>query len=445
MTTRHTYTAIAALLVCSLSARAQDQGFWALERCIAQAKEMNIDLKISRNDYRKAELGHRQNLWDMGPQVNGYASSTVDFQRSTNQNNQIESGTTYSVGYGLTGSMNLFAGFTAHNRAAAGRFYKLAAAESTQLAEYQLVTDITSLYANALYQKALIDVAREKYETSLYEAQRIVATIEAGQLEQVALDEINATVSENRLQLSRVQNDYLLTKLQLAQAIETPNDSAFDISDATLEAVLPQQTNLGVDSLYLITCTVYPSVRQSEYEMDYYKKLLHVARGTLAPSLSLLGGYTSGFYSTDTLDNGKKTPFSTQFDNYRNPYMGLSLNVPLWGARQKSYQAKMNKIDLENAVLAYENKKKQLRRELEEAVFKLNALYLEYVAAADNLVFTEKSFGTYREKFRMGMIGTTDFMNAQNLYSQARSNVMLARFSWAVQQKTLQLYLGNYR
>jgi outer membrane protein TolC len=426
-----------------LFSRAQAPEFWTLEQCLDQALEQNLDLKVSRNLYQKSVFDYKQSVWEMGPSVSGFTDANVNFQRSTNQDYQIETGTSYFVNYGIGASLNLFAGFTAHNNIAARRFYKLATHESTRLSEYLLELEITGMYSKVLYQKTLVEVAREKLEISRYEAERIAATLEAGQMEQVAQNEINAAVSSNLLSLNRTENEYELLKLQLAHAIEITDVDNFEISDAYFESAVPLNLQSDIDSLYLMTSMLYPAVQQREYELAYYKKMLQVSKGAYSPTLTMNGGYTSAFYSTDKEDSGKETPFSTQFDKYRNPYLGLSLNIPLLSGRRRDFQTKKSRIDLENAMIALEIQKKKLLREIEEAVFKLEALYLEYQSASDNLVFTEKSYETNLEKYRLGLIGTTDFMTTQNQYAMAKSNELLARYSWLVQKRTLDVFCGE--
>ncbi len=420
--------------------KAQTPEFWTLEQCLEHAMEQNLQLKISRNTHQKSVYDHRQSAWEMAPSVSGFANSNLNFQRSTNQDYQIETGTSYNVNYGIGASLNLFAGFTAHNNMAARRFFKLAINEATKLSEYLLELEITTMYSNVLYQKTLVDVVREQLELSILEAERIAATIDAGQLEPVAQNEINAVVSGDRLVLNRAENNYKLLKLQLAHALEITDVKNFEISDAYFESAIPRKVDTDIDSIYFITSLIYPAVQQREYEMEYYGKMLQVSKGTYSPTLSMNGGYTSGFYSTDKQESGKETSFSTQFDKYRNPYLGLSLNIPLLLGRQRDFQTKKSRIDLENAMISLEIQKKQLLREIEEAVFKLDAFFMEYKSAIDNLVFTEKSYETNLEKFRLGLINTTDFMTAQNQYALAKSDVLLARYSWLVQKRTLEVF-----
>ena len=160
-----------------------------------------------------------------------------------------------------------------------------------------------------------------------------------------------------------------------------------------------------------------------------------------SPSLQLNAGYHSAFFSSDTLSNGVQTPVRTQFDNYLNPSVSLTLSLPIFNGRQRRTAVSRSKIDLENARLTLENEKLLMKREIEEAVMKLNNLQLEYENAKDNLEYNERAFEIQQEKFRLGLITTNDFMDAQLRLSQAKANLLLTKFSWLVQEKTIDLYM----
>lgn len=438
---KHIGLIIAVFVIFLKTGHAQET--WTLERCIEHALQQNIDLKIQQNLNEKAAYNRQQSQWELLPSVNGWGSSSFDFRRSTNQNNQITSGTTYNMSYGISASMNLFSGFTAMNSIAASRFNELAVRESSKMAENTLITSVTELFSQVLFQKNLVDIAREQLEISQYEARRIAATIAAGQLEPVAQHEIDASVSGNQLQLKRAESELQLLKLKLAQLIELPENTNFNLESESFETAQPATYPSEISEVYLKASTHYPSILEREYQLDYYRKALHIAKGNMAPSLSLNGSYGSNFFSTDTLANGKQTPARQQFNNYLNPSVGLSLSIPIFNGRSRNFQVKRSRIDFENAAFTLESEKKKIRREIEEALLRLENLKLEYESASDHLHFVEKSFETYREKFRLGLISTTDFMTAQNQLAVAKSDQTLAKYSWIVQRETIKLYEGN--
>jgi outer membrane protein len=416
---------------------------WTLNQCIQHALENNIYLKIRQNNEQNATYSRQQRQWGMLPSVNGWGSSGFNSRRSTNQNNEIASGSTYNLNYGISSSMTLFSGFTRINTISALKYNELAGSEGIVYASNQLAITVTDLFTQVVYQKALVKVMEEQLNTSKLESERIAANISAGLLEAVAQLEIDAMVTGQELQLHRAQNEYMLTKLKLAHLIEIPEENRFDISSDEVDVLEPNESQLSMNEIYLLACQHYPTILQREYQMAYYKKMLDVTKGYAAPSISLGGSYSSAFYSTDTLQNGSQTPFGAQLENYLNPSLGLSLSVPIFNGRQNDFAIKQRKIDVENALYELENQKKTIRREIEEALMRLESFRLEYLFAGSNLVTVEKSFETFRERYRLGLINSTEFMNAQNQLAHAQSELLRTKYSWVVQKYTLELYKGS--
>jgi len=420
----------------------QAQEPWTLDQCIEHALRHNLELKIQQNLNEKASYNRQQSQLNLLPTLNGWGNSSFDFRRSTNQNNEISSGPSYNTSYGISSSIKLFAGFTNINAIAANRFNELAVEESSKQAVNQLIIAINQLFVQLLYQKELLTVVQEQLKIALLEKDRVSAHIEAGLLEQVALYEIESAVSENQLLLSRSESDFKLAKLKLLHLLELPENTNFEVAPGLMGATLPIECKQTSEDIYQLACQNYPSIREKEFQLAYSRKLLSIAKGNLAPSLSLSGGYSSSFFSTDTLSNGEQTPVGTQFRNYLNPSVGLSLSIPVFNARSRYLNVKRSRLDLENALFSFENQKKLIRREIEEAILRLESSRIEYLYAQAHLSFTEKSFETYRDKFHLGLIQTTDFMSAQNQLSQAKTNLLLAKYSWIIQEQTLQFYKG---
>ncbi|ASB50526.1 TolC family protein [Alkalitalea saponilacus] len=418
----------------------QSNGLWTLDRCIQHGLEHNLDIQIQQNHHKKAELNHQQSRWNLLPSINGYGNSNFDFQRSTNQFNQITSGNSYNVQYGIVGSLDLFAGFMKQNHISAQRYYALAVNEQSAYSKFILINQITELYALAAYQKELVSVLEQQVENNQNELDRVMAYIHIGRAEPVLEYEIRAHLSMSQLELTRANNQYRLLNLQLAQTIHY-HEGDFEISGLDLFLTEPSIKYQNADSVYMMAVSAYPLVLKRELELNYYEKLLSISKGRQSPSLQLNAGYHSAFFSTDTLPNGGQTSFETQFDNYLNPSVSVTLNIPIFNGRQKRTEVNRSKIDLENAHLNLQNEKLSIKREIEEAVLKLTNLYMEYQNSLDNLKFNEKSFEIHQEKFRLGLITTNDFMNAQLQLSQAKATMLLSRYSWVVQKETLNLYM----
>lgn len=437
------YIIILVLVSFNFWAFAQEKTVFTLEDCINRALAENIDLKIQQNLEKKAMLNRQKSQWAIAPTIYGWGSSTLNLGRSTDQNNDIISGRTYYASYGISGSVNIFSGLTQMNTIAAYKYNELVYNESTHNAANQLYLQLLQYFTTALYQKAMISVLDEQLENSKKEKKRIEAFIEEGRLEKVALYEIAATVSGNELEKKRMENNYKLALIQIAQLIEWTDPETFEIAGTEFQETIPEETLYSYSTVYSTACANLPEIKQKEYNIKYLRKVLNATKGTQLPTLSLDADYYSAYYSTDTLNNGATTSFNKQYETYRTPTVGLSINIPIFSGFSKRFEIKKSKIDLENGLYELEAEKKEIGKEIVEAIQRLEAYHIEYESAENNLKYVEKSFETYREKFQLGLINSTDFITAQNQLSQAEANVVSAKYNWIVQQKIIELYMGK--
>jgi len=430
------------LLFISQTSFSQNKKEWSLADCISWGMNHNLDLKIGQNGGEKEKLNYQQSKWQLAPSINGGGNGYMNFRRSTDQNNQISSGNSYSFNYGVSASLVLFDGLSRLNQISAMKFNSLAYNKVIEQQENLLYLEIVNLFAQTIYQKQQVAVAEEQLQLSKKEQEKIESKVSLGLLGKSSIDEIKATVSGNQYQLTKQMNSFKLSLLNLMQLINLPDTTQFEPTGTEFELTIPAEKEYTNELVYQQACENLPDLKEKEYRLNYYKKILSANQGQIAPSLSINGSYSSSYYSTDTLKNGLKTPFNNQFNNYLNPSVSISLNVPIFNKRSTDFQLKKSKIDIENAVLELEQQKKDIYNEIQNAIQLFNSSLHEYTNASDNLKFVEKSFEIYREKYSMGLINSTDFITAQNQLLQSKTNVLIAKYNWILQEKMIRLYSG---
>jgi outer membrane protein len=415
---------------------------WSFSECVAYGMEHNLNLRIDENNLGKERLSYQQSVWQLAPSFNGYGDANMNFNRSTDQNNQILSGTSYSVGYGVNASLTLFNGFSTLNQIAAMRYNKLAYAQQNEQQKNLLYLEILKSFALASYNKQQVKIAAEQFDLAKNKKAIIESKAEVGLLGSSSVDEVNATLSGNQWNFNKQENTYKMSLLLLAQLIDVTDADKFELSESEFNSITPEPTDYSVTKVYDQACENLPALKEKEFRLAYYKKALRANQGQALPNLNIGGGYNSGFYSTDTLLNGKTTPFSDQFANYLNPSVSLNLSIPIFNKRNNEIRIKKSRIDLENSVIELELQKREVFKEIQAALQQLDAALLEYQSAMDNLKFVEKSYNINSEKYTLGLITSADFITAQNQLLQAKTNVLAAQYSWILQEKTIRLYCG---
>lgn len=379
----------------------------------------------------------------MAPSINAGSGLSVNLKRSTNQNNQISSGQNYSSNMYLNGSLNLFSGLKTINTIKAQKILQRSVKEQTEQLKNDLFLDVLVLYANIVYELERIKISKNKLLESETQLERIAALVEVGKREPVAIDEIKATVSGAQLELTRAKNRASISQIRLMNLVEFSGQNELQIKANDFSIIKPTDRNYTTTFVYTSACETLPRLKKQELLLSYISKQICIQYGQILPTLSIHGGYGSGYYSTDTLLSGQITPFGQQFKEYLNPSLGMSLSIPLFNGRRKEFDLRRKKLDKDDQLIAILQEKNTIQKEVEEAIQLLQSSQMEYKNAMDYLGFVEKSYLSNKEKYALGLLNSTDFLSAQNQLADAQLSVINSKLNWIVQDKIIQLYTGN--
>ena len=415
------------------------------EACVQMAYNRNLDVKLSQNKIRASKLNVLGSYLNLAPSVSGGASNSIDFNRSTDQNNQVTSGTSYSVNYSVGASLTLFNGFTKLNAICANKYLQKMNIEAHNRLYIELYLSIADKFTAILYTKEAIKASELLLDISKRETERIVLLIDQGVSERVALMEMRSNLSANKLKNMQLRNDLDLKLLELAQLIEHPNPDIFEVKAADYGGKLPVINANKSMEIFHKAQIYFPDLRIKKFEYKFAHKTLQIAKGSLWPSLSMSGGCYSNYYSTARYDDGAgdKIPFETQLDSYGNTYFRLLLNVPIFSAASRRLNMKYKGLALENQSVMLDKMHQAVYKSIETAVKTQDNFFLEFMQATENLSFSKESFNVYLEKYQLGMITTTDFITAQKQLADAESALINAKYKWLIQDELLKIYSGE--
>lgn len=434
---------ISLLIFNNIVLFSQTEHLYTFDECVKIGIKNNIELQQQNNNVKIANYTTQESRWNLAPQIDAYDYSNINLARATDQNNNYNSGKSYYMYYNLSASLALFQGLSRVNIISANKFLELSYKETEKQMENKLYLDIAEAFSQALYTKELIKVAEDELALNIQEDERIRSNIEEGKTEEVAGLESKAKISASKLSLQRLRNTYKLSLVKLTQLINYNESAAFDIDGSPLLQDIPMENTYTVDSIYNIACQNLPEIQSLEYQLKSYKKDLSAAKGKLFPTLSVEGGYSSYYYSTDTLSNGKIMPFESQMKNYLNPYVSLTLNIPIFSGFSKQFNIKRKKLQVTNSELELENKKITIKKEIESTLQELNAYQEEYQSALENLDYMNEYFESNKQRYDLGLINTTTFNEAQNKLSEAKASVLSAHYNWIVKEKMIKVYCGE--
>jgi outer membrane protein TolC len=300
------------------------------------------------------------------------------------------------------------------------RSMELRAAESNLV---RVKEDIVFSVRQAYYQYAMADelvsiavenrqLAREHLEVAqkLFEAERVakneVLRAEVG----VSRAEQAVSEAENSRELARLYFNKLLdydseNEIELPQNEDIADTSEIDkFADKTIQAY----KEVAYDSR--------AELREIQYNIDAVGYLKKVHRSDYFPQISFSATY--GW-------EGRNYNFDLQHD-YWNLSLLLKFNILSFGARgarMDQAQAQINRLEFAKSDLL-----RAVDLQVSEAYYNLKNSLAKWYSAMDQLRSSEENYRMTEVQYENGLASQISFLDAQNAYTSARSNLVIVYY-----------------
>ncbi|MBO7491868.1 MAG: TolC family protein [Bacteroidales bacterium] len=412
---------------------------WTLDACVQYALDHNLTVKQSElvKSQREVELNTAKNsVW---PGVQASASQNFSFGRGLSQDNTYVSSNTANTSFGIGGSMNLFTGLRVKNNIEMGKLNLEAATADCDKAKEDICIAVTQAYMLILYQIELCDVAQLQIAIDSAQVERLTALYELGKIGPAEVAARKSTLAQSRLTYTQAHNGLVSALLDMTQLLELESPEGFTVAtpddNASLPTILPSP-----EQIYQKALGNRAAVKAEEIRTDCAKTNVALAKSGWYPTLSMNGGLVTDYYA---LLGHTGKGFGAQLRDNFSPYLGFTLNVPIFDRLETRNNVRLAQLQLGNQQIQIENIKKQLYKEIQQA-------YYNAVSAKEKLASSEVAEVSAKEAFELetalyenGKSTSTAFNEAKNNYLQAASNLAQARCEFLYQVRLLELLAGE--
>lgn len=431
---RHAWIVTPLLLSAWASpARAQDSPQVTLAEAIALAARHDPAVIQAQGTVRSTGAAVRSARGAYLPSVNGTAGGGSSFSDGPSRLDPITGEvlpggvSSKSLGFGLSGDVELFAGFRrgADVRAARGRETAAEAGLTSALAQSAL--QVSTDFFNALSTRDLVAVRQESVRRA--EEQLAVAIAKLVTRASNVADSLRAVVQlgEARVALVGEQARLASAEATLARRLGM-GGRVVAVSDPSLEA-----PGAPLDRAAILTEAVAraPSVAAAEANVLAAEAGVTAAQSSYWPRLALSGSWS--FNGSDRND----------YELFNDRSVRLGISWPLFNRFQREEQVVQRKValDTERARLA------DARREVES---RLAAQFAALEAARERIELTRLSVEAARadvtialERYRLGSIGIVDLNAAQSGLTRAEESAVSARFEYLRARAEIEAILGR--
>ena len=255
---------------------------------------------------------------------------------------------------------------------------------------------------------------------------------------------------------SIVESDYLLLVAQYASDTNNVVDTQISIDNSllNLKVLLSMEPELNLAIVYPDTSAINemallppmneaiersvaysPDLKISGYDIEIAQKSLRIAKAAQLPSLNLNAGLNTG--------HDGFTDFGTQLAERFSQNVGVSLNIPISSRGANRIKTKQSELSLQQSQLDYERNALTLRQTVAQEYQNVVSAYNSFVVSSQSKDAYLKSFEAYNYRFLFGSITAVELLQQQNNYLNALNKYIQAKYSFILERKILDVYMGN--
>ncbi|MCH5347130.1 MAG: TolC family protein [Muribaculaceae bacterium] len=305
---------------------------------------------------------------------------------------------------------------------------KLAGAMSNNEAQ-DIITAVDAAYWQVVSLRAKKELATSYVALLDTLRSNVRQMVEQGVATQSDLLSVEVKCNEAEVDLSKVDNGLVLSRMALAQVCGLPVNTVMTLEDEGLSDV----QIADVASASYDMADVY--ARRQDLEalrigVNIMEQKARVEMASMLPNLAVVGSYS---FSNPNMFNGFKKRFDGAFS------VGAMLTIPIWhwGGNYNKYraaktQAKITQMQLDDA-------RDMVDLQVSQAAFKARESVKTYNMTLKNLSSAESNLNHARYGFAEGVMTSQNVMEAQTAWLKANSEKIDAM----IDVKLCQVYLAK--
>jgi outer membrane protein len=421
------------------------QNVWALEDCIIYAFENNIVIKqqkiateYNQNTLKQSKIGRLPNL-NAGANQGLSFGHSLDLTTYEFVDNQVS-----STGVNLGSTVTLFNGLQKMNTIQQNEFNLMASLQDLEKLKNDIALGIATYYLQILFNRELLEIARNQHEITLQQVERTAKLVDAGSLARGSLLEIQAIAASEELNVITAENRLSLSYLDLTQTLDLDSVGDFEIIIPEFEDFVKDPIIVTVGSVYNDAINVMPQIKGAEFELKSAYESLSIAQGARVPSLTFNANWNTGYSDvvTNPVDPTGSYPFWDQMGDNSRTGLTLGLNIPIFNGWMTNTNVSNAKLNVNNYMLQLETTKNNLYKAIQQGHADAVAARKKYLATEEALVSMEESFKYTEEKFEVGLVNTVDYNTEKNRLTATQSDLLQSKYDFIFKMKILDFYRG---
>jgi outer membrane protein len=444
-------TTFIILLTAFVAAQAQQK--IGLQQAVDLALQNNLQIKQAQLSEALSEEDLKQSKLSLFPTLNADNSGSYNVGRTFDQQaGQLIDKSTKGLNERLTSSVTVFQGFQKRNQILQNKLDLEGDKSYTRKIKNDLSLSVVTTYLQVINGRDLVEASKQQLEFANQQLDREQKLFDVGNNTLADLSQAKANVSTAELNLTNSQNQLDLAFLDLAQLMELPAGTTFDVEVPVINSVGQINNQAKAQEVYNTAMVNYPDIKVAEYRRLAAEKTLLISRGALMPRLSFNGSLGTGYSSNGvrliavpgTTDYIRvPATFGEQLGDSYAKSIGFTLSIPIFNGYQARSAVNRAKISLNNYQIQEDLAKNTLNKTINQAVYDLRAAEKRYISTQSAYNSSNDAFNVIKQRYEVGLVNSLDYNQSQINLNKAQFDMIQAKYDLLFRNKLIDFYLGK--
>jgi outer membrane protein len=413
-----------------------------LETSVKIALENNLTLKRSELNQLSNEATLLQNQGQRYPNFTTGVGTGFRWGRSINPvTNLFETARIGNVNLSASSNVTIFAGNSINNSINQSKINLEAGLFNIEATKNDITLNIINLFINVVFNREQVNVAENQLASTTDQLARTTKLVDAGSLPLSDQLDVQAQNATNQVNLVNAQNNYNISKLNLAQALQIPFTADFAVIEPEFEINELLMATETPKDIFETAVEIMPEVKAAEANIESAELGVKIAKAGFLPTVGISANIFSNYVDQSF---GRELPsFSEQIDANLSQALNLQLSIPLFSRLSNKASVQRARVQQQISEVAAKEVNNQLRNEIETAYNSALASQLTYESSLIQVSSLKETYRISQQRFDLGAINSVDFQVAQNNFFNAQANLLNAKYTYIFRVKVLDFYLGN--
>ncbi|WP_443936486.1 TolC family protein [Pedobacter sp. MW01-1-1] len=430
-------------LVIGLSQGAQAQKVITLQQAVDSTLKNNLQIKQAAFSAAVTDETLKQSQYALLPTLGLNGQQNMGWGRNNYGNTGIYQNTqTYNLNLNAGVNVDLFGGLAKINQIRQNKISLEADKTNVDKIKNDLILQVVTAYMQVLYNRDLLKASADQLDVSTKTLTRSNALLEAGRGTVADVSQAKSQVATAELGVTNAQNTLTISYLTLAQLMEIPGNSQFEV-EAPLESALKSDVNkYESQTVFESAMQSFPDIKLASLRTKVAEKAIDIAKGSYYPTLSMGAGYGSNYiYQYNSL--ASNNPFWDQLDNNQSKNISMTLRIPVFSGFNARTNVRKAKINYNNAVVSEQLAKNSLNKIVSQAVADLTAAQSRYASTQNAFNAQKDAYYAVEQRFGVGLVNSLDLSTALTNRNKAEIDFIQAKYDLLFRAKVIDYYLGK--